>query len=165
MRPLALLTLPLLLAACQSESRTAASSETTVDGQTVAEVRVTDPWCRPTPNGMTMTACYVALTSSTGDRLTSIISPRAAQSTVHAASTEGGVMSMSEMPDGLTLPTGQTVSLAPGGDHIMLTGVTVPLAEGDLVPLALTFESGAQIALEAPVRTSAPGEEPDHAGH
>ncbi|WP_029087681.1 copper chaperone PCu(A)C [Brevundimonas aveniformis] len=165
MRPLALLALPLLLAACQSENRTAASSETTVDGQTVAEVQVTDPWCRPTPNGMTMTACYVTLTSSTGDRLSSIISPRAAQSTVHAVSTEGGVMSMSEMPDGLALPTGQTVSLAPGGDHIMLTGVTVPLAEGDLVPLALTFESGAQIALEAPVRASPPGEDANPARH
>ncbi len=165
MRALTLLALPLLLAACQGESRTTASRETMVDGQTVAEVQVTDPWCRPTPNGMTMTACYVTLTSSTGDRLTSIISPRAAQSMAHAVSTEGGVMSMSEMADGLALPAGQTVSLAPGGDHIMLTGVTVPLAEGDLVPLALTFESGAQIALEAPVLASAPGDESTHTGH
>ena len=157
--------LPLLLAACQSEPETTASSETTVDGQTVAEVEATGPWCRPTPNGMDMTACYITLTSSTGDRVTSVISPRAAQSTLHSVSTEGGVMAMNEMPDGLELPAGQPVALAPGGDHIMLTGVTVPLAEGDLVPLALTFESGAQIALEAPVRADAPGGEPAHAAH
>lgn len=165
MRHLALLAAPLLLAACQGESRTTASSETTVDGQTIADVGATGPWCRPTPNGMDMTACYITLTSTTGDRLTSVISPRAAQSTLHAVSTEGGVMSMTEMADGLELPAGQAVALAPGGDHIMLTSVTVPLAEGDLVPLALTFESGAQIALEAPVRADAPGGEPAHAAH
>ena len=39
------------------------------------------------------------------------------------------------------------------------------LAEGDRVPLALTFESGAQIALEVPVRADAPAGEPAHAAH
>lgn len=165
MRHLPLLALPILLAACQGEGRTTASSETTVDGETVAAVEATGPWCRPTPNGRDMTACYITLTSSTGDRVTSVISPRAAQSQLHAVSTEGGVMSMNEMPDGLELPAGQPVALAPGGDHIMLMGVTVPLVEGDLVPLAITFESGAQIALEAPVRADAPGGEPAHAAH
>lgn len=160
MRHTALLALPLLFTACQGEGRTTASSETTVDGQTVAAVEATGPWCRPTPNGRDMTACYITLTSSTGDRVTSVISPRAAQSQLHAVSTEGGVMSMSEMPDGLELPAGQPVALAPGGDHIMLLGVTVTLVEGDLVPMAITFQSGSQIALEVPVLTEAPGGQP-----
>lgn len=165
MRRLALIALPLALAACQGEGRTTGSSETTIDGQTVAEVQATGPWCRPTPNGMTQTACYITLTSSTGDRLTSIISPRAAQSTLHAVSTDGGVMAMTEMANGLELPAGQAIALAPGGDHIMLSGLTVPLAEGDLVPLALTFESGAQIALEAQVAAAPPAGEPAPAPH
>jgi len=165
MRRSALIALPILLVACQGEGRTTASTETTADGQTATAIEAAGPWCRPTPNGMDMTACYITLTSSTGDRLTSIISPRAARSEVHAVSTEGGVMSMTAMADGLELPAGQAVALAPGGDHIMLTGVTVPLAEGDLVPLALTFESGAQIALEAPVRTDAPGGDPARVAH
>ena len=38
MRQLALLALPLLLAACQDEPRTTASTETTIDGQTVAAI-------------------------------------------------------------------------------------------------------------------------------
>ena len=165
MKHLTFIALPLLLVACQGEGRTTASTETTVNGQTVAEVNVTGPWCRPTPNGRDMTACYITLTSATGDRLTDIISPRAAQAQIHAISTEGGVMSMTPVENGLELPAGQAVALAPGGDHIMLTGVTVPLAEGDLVPLALTFESGAQIALEVPVRADAPGAETAHASH
>lgn len=160
MRRLALLAVSLLLAACQGEPRTTASSETTIDGETVAAIEATGPWCRPTPNGRNVTACYITLTSATGDRLVAVISPRAAQSQIHAVSTEGGVMSMSEMPDGLDLPAGQPVALAPGGDHIMLTGVTVPLVEGDLVPMALTFASGSQIALEVPVSATAPGGAP-----
>ena len=100
MRRLALLALPLLLVACQGEPETTASSETTIDGETVAAVEATGPWCRPTPNGRNVTACYITLTSATGDRLVAVISPRAAQSQIHAVSTEGGVMSMSEMPDG-----------------------------------------------------------------
>ena len=156
----ALLALPFLLAACNGETGVTASSETTVDGQTVAAVEATGPWCRPTPNGRNVTACYITLTSTTGDRVVSVISPRAAQSQLHAVSTEGGVMSMTEMADGLELPAGQPVALAPGGDHIMLMGVTVPLAEGDLVPMAITFASGSQIALEVPVRAEAPGGAP-----
>jgi len=155
-RHLPLLALPLALVACQQSAAPEPAE---------AVVEATDPWCRPTPNGMTMTACYITLTSSTGDRLTDIISPRAAQAQIHAVSTEGGVMSMTPMENGLELPAGQAVALAPGGDHIMLTGLTVPLAEGDLVPLALTFGSGAQIAMEAPVRIDAPGGESVHASH
>lgn len=160
MRVPALIALPLLLAACEGQSRTTATTETTVDGQTVAAVEATGPWCRPTPNGRNITACYVTLTSPVGDRVVSVISPRAAQSQLHSVSTEGGVMSMTEMADGLELPAGQAVALAPGGDHIMLLGVTVPLAEGDLVPVAITFASGSQIAMEFPVTASAPGGTP-----
>ena len=160
MRRFASLAFPLLLAACNGEGRTTASTETTVDGQTVAAVEAAGPWCRPTPNGRNVTACYITLTSTTGDRVVSVISPRAAQSQLHAVSTEGGVMSMTEMADCLELPAGQPVALAPGGDHIMLMGVTVPLVEGDLVPMAITFASGSQIALEVPVRAEAPGGAP-----
>jgi len=156
MRHLPLLALPLALVGCHQSAAPEPAE---------AAVEATGPWCRPTPNGMDMTACYITLTSSTGDRLTDIISPRAAQAQIHAVSTEGGVMSMTPMESGLVLPAGQAMPLAPGGDHIMLTGVTVPLAEGDLVPLALTFESGAQIALEAPVRIDAPGGGSVHASH
>ena len=152
MRRLALIALPLLLVACEGESRTRASTETTVDGQTVSQVNADQPWCRPTPQGRDVTACYLTLTASTGDRVISVLSPRASQAQLHSVSMENGMMTMQEMPDGLDLPAGQAIALEPGGDHIMLLGVTVPLAEGDRVPLALTFQSGAQIALEAPVR-------------
>lgn len=132
---------------------------------TPAEVAVTGTWCRPTPEGRAVTACYASFNATTDDRLTVVQSPRAARSEIHAVSTEGGVMRMFEMEGGLALPAGQAVALAPGGDHIMLMDVTVPLAEDDLVPLVFTFESGVQVAVEAPVRAAAPEGGPAHAGH
>jgi copper(I)-binding protein len=114
-------------------------------------VEVSDAVCRPTPNGRDLTGCYMTLTATTDDRLISVSTPAAATSEVHEMSTAGGVMTMAEMTDGLPLPAGQAVSLQPGGNHIMLMQVTVPLAEGDTVELALTFEDAAPITVSARV--------------
>ncbi len=160
MRRLALIAL-LPLAACSNES----TPEPGTPAGATPEVSISGAWCRPTPEGRNATACYASFNATSDDRLVSVISPRAALSEVHAVSTEGGVMRMAPMEGGLPLPAGQAVALAPGSDHVMLTGVTVPLAEGDVVPMAFTFESGVQVALEAAVRAAPVEGGPAHAGH
>lgn len=56
----------------------------------------------------------------------------------------GGVMKMRQV-DGIDVPAGQMVTLKPGGYHIMLTGLTQPLKEGQTFPLTLTFaKAGSQ---------------------
>jgi copper(I)-binding protein len=114
-------------------------------------VEVSDAVCRPTPNGRDLTGCYMTLTATTDDRLVSVSTPAAATSEIHEMSTEGGVMTMAEMTDGLPLPAGETTALQPGGNHIMLMQVTAPLAEGDTVDLALTFADAAPITVSARV--------------
>ncbi len=109
-----------------------------------AVVQVADALCRPTPNGRDVTGCYVTLTAGRDDRLVSASSPRAREAQIHEMKAEGGMMRMSELPDGLPLPAGETVRLAPGGDHIMLYGLDAPLREGDQVSLVLNFESSPQ---------------------
>jgi len=64
---------------------------------------------------------------------------------------------MSPLPDGLPLPAGESVSLAPGGTHLMLMGLTGPLSAGDQVPLTLSFETGPRITLQVPVRAVGAG--------
>ena len=61
------------------------------------------------------------------------------------------MMMMRELEAGLPLPAGQAVSLAPGGDHIMLMGVTEPLKTGDTVPLTLTFANAPPVEVTATV--------------
>lgn len=114
-------------------------------------VEVTDLSCRPTPNGRDVTACYATLTSNTDDRLLAVSSPAATQVQMHQMEMSDGMMTMSEMPDGLALVAGEPARLGPGGDHIMLIGVTTPLAEGDLVSIAFTFEDAPSLGLRATV--------------
>ena len=133
------------------------------EAETLAAVAATDAVCRPTPNGRDVTGCYVTLTASRDDRLVSVTTSAATVAQVHEMSTEGGIMKMGEMTDGLPLPAGQSVSLAPGGNHIMLTGVASPLAEGDAVALTLTFENAQTLGVNA--RVGQPATPEDHTGH
>jgi copper(I)-binding protein len=70
---------------------------------------------------------------------------------VHEMSTEGGVMRMGELENGLPLPAREAVALKPGGSHIMLMGVKTALTAGDTAPLTLTFEHAAPMEIRAAV--------------
>ena len=151
-RILILTALSAVLAACSAQPET----------PKLAVVEVADALCRPTPNGRDTTACYATLTASTDDRLVSVASPIAGTGEVHEMKTENGVMSMAELKDGLPLPAGEAVALAPGGTHIMLFQLATPLAVGDTVSLTLTFEHAEPLGVRAvvgqPVSTA-------HGGH
>lgn len=141
-RPVALLlALTSTLAACGSPP--AADTPATVD---VGEIL-----CRPTPNGRPMTGCYLTLTAAVDDRLVAVSSPYAAEAQIHEMRSEGGIMRMSELPDGLRLPAGRPVTLRPGSDHLMLMGLSRQLAVGDTVPLVLTFEKAPPLGVRAVV--------------
>lgn len=144
------------LAACTAQPET----------PSLAVVEATDALCRPTPNGRDVTACYITLTASQAHRLISVSTPLAQTAEVHEMKTEGGIMQMGALTGGLPLPAGEAVSLAPGGNHIMLTGVKTPLAAGDTVALTLTFEKAAVVEIEATVGQPTPSPRPDqHSAH
>ena len=42
--------------------------------------------------------------------------------------------------------------LKPGGDHIMLMGLSGKLIEGDSFPLTLTFEKSGTVEIEVPIK-------------
>ena len=68
---------------------------------------------------------------------------------------EGGVMKMRRL-DALELPAGQTVSLEPGGFHIMLLDIRQPLKAGEVVKVTLIVEGGgerSEVQVSAPVRS------------
>jgi copper(I)-binding protein len=59
-------------------------------------------------------------------------------------------------------PGGPTV-LEPGGPHVMLVGLGRKLAEGDTLPLSLTFEHAGTVELEVPIKGM--GDGMSHEGH
>jgi copper(I)-binding protein len=120
-------------------------------------VEVAGAICRPTPVGRQMTGCYLTLTTTTADRLVSVASPAANLVQIHESRIESGMMMMNELKEGLPLPAGETVALAPGGNHLMLLGVEEPLVAGDTVALTLTFESSSPVEVTATVGQPAVG--------
>ena len=56
------------------------------------------------------------------------------------------------MIERLTIPPGHSVTLEPGGLHIMLHEVRSALAVGQHVPLVLHFDGGKDLHVEAKVR-------------
>ncbi|WP_018633941.1 copper chaperone PCu(A)C [Neomegalonema perideroedes] len=79
------------------------------------------------------------------DRLLAVTSPVGAFAAIHEMAHADGVMSMRPLPEGLPIPAGETVSLKPGGYHIMIEGLTAPLVEGETLDLTLTFEKAGEI--------------------
>ena len=57
-------------------------------------------------------------------------------------------MKMNELPDGIAVPAGGTVTLAPGGLHLMFMGLKAPLVENETVPVTLTFAKAGTIEIE-----------------
>ena len=116
------------------------SSTPVLAGKTVTVmVTVSNAWVRATVPGQQVAGAYLEISSIENATLVSAKSPAAKNVEIHVMSMEAGMMSMRQL-DRLELPAGKTVALAPGGYHLMLTGLKQPLKKGDTVPLRLIIE-------------------------
>lgn len=118
-----------------------------------SDLTITKSWVRATIGQGNVTAGYFTIenTSDIQDRLVAVRTSVAAKAEVHTTLMgEGGVMRMRPV-DVLDVPAGETVALRPGGDHLMLMGITNPLKEGALILLELEFEQAGKVLVEAPV--------------
>ena len=77
---------------------------------------------------------------------------------LHSMTMDGGVMKMAKL-DKVAVPAGGTVSFAPGGNHLMIYGLT---GTPKTLPITLDFASGAKVTVNAAVRTVG---DDMHAGH
>lgn len=121
----------------------------------LAQTKVSDVWVRATVASQKTTGLFAQITSKAPAQLVSASSPWAGMVEIHEMAMEGNVMKMRALPQGLPLPAGQVVSLAPGGYHIMLLDLKQPLKVGDKVPVSLTVRSQGKsevLTLEAEVR-------------
>jgi periplasmic copper chaperone A len=122
--------------------------------ETKAPIAVGEPYARETPAGAQTGAVYMMIENKTNtpDRLTAASSDVASRVQVHEMSMTNGVMKMRELADGLAIPAGGSVTLKPGGYHIMLVGLKKPLKAGETFPLTLTFEKAGNISVTVPVQ-------------
>lgn len=125
-------------------------------------LQITQPWARATPKGAASGAAYMTVknTGTKAVRLHCVSSDAAAKCEIHEMSMDGGVMRMRPVEGGLEIKPGQTVTLKPGGFHMMLTGLKAPLQEGKMLEATLEGDGGATAQVEfpiAPVGASGPG--------
>ena len=108
---------------------------------TAGDLVVSKAWSRATPGGAKVAAGFLTIENkgSAPDKLVSASTPLADHAEIHEMKMANGVMSMREISGGLTIPAGQSVTLAPGGYHLMLMGPKQPFKQGEKVPLTLTF--------------------------
>jgi copper(I)-binding protein len=140
---------------------------------TGSSVEVTGVWARTSPAMASAGAVYMQITSMEGDRLlgasvdASVAAVTEIHETVAAGGTGDGNSGMGEDGDGMgmmtmrpvpwvDLPAGETVALEPGGLHVMLLGLVVPLQSGEAFQLRLTFEKAGEHSYRVLVRPSVP---------
>jgi copper(I)-binding protein len=116
------------------------------------DVMVHEAWARATPGASTTGAAYVMLMGgSKPDQLVGVSTPVAAMAQVHETTDDHGVMKMRSV-DTVPIPPNGMVTFAPGGYHIMLTGLKQPLVAGQSFPLTLTFAHAAPVTVDVKVR-------------
>ena len=127
-------------------------SAAAADYQLVA-LKVTQPWARATPKGAASGAAYMTVTNTGAKavRLRCVSSDAAAKCQIHEMSMDGGVMRMRPVEGGLEVKPKETVTLKPGGFHMMLTGLKAPLQQGKMLEVTLQADGGATAQVEFPI--------------
>ncbi len=122
-----------------------------------AEIIIEGPWIRETPPGRTVAAGYLEIQNNSESKraLVKAQSPEASRMEIHTMEHTDGMMRMRQV-DRLEMPARSTVSLEPGGLHLMLFDIETAKV-GNHVPVTLTFDDGWEIEIRFPVRRPGSG--------
>ena len=104
-------------------------------------------WARATPAGANVGGGFLTIENkgATPDKLIGGSSRAAGKVEVHETAMNNGVATMRPVKEGVSIPPGQTVTLAPGGYHLMMTDLKGPLRKGDRLVVTLVFEKAGEV--------------------
>ena len=128
----------------------------------VGSIHISAPWARATPKGATTGAAYMTITNTgkTPDKVACVSSDASAECQIHTMTMDNGVMQMRPVEGGLEIKPGETVTLKPGGLHVMLVTLKHPLEQGNSVKAMLKFDTAGTVEIDAPIAAigaAAPG--------
>jgi periplasmic copper chaperone A len=120
----------------------------------IGSLTISSAWTRATPPRAPTAGGFVTIENSgeASDRLIGATSPIAGRAELHAMSMRDGTMIMQQVKNGIEIPPGGTVTLAPGGLHIMFMKLSESLVEGGTVSVILSFENAGDIEILFPVQ-------------
>lgn len=139
-------------------------------GHNEGSITVHDAYARAMPPNAPSAGGYITLTNSgsVDDVLLMVTSPAAGEVQVHETIMENDMMLMGPIDGELAVPAGQSVTLQPGGMHLMFLDVAEPFTEGDEVTILLHFEHAGTVEAVLPVGAIGASEAPmqmDHSHH
>jgi periplasmic copper chaperone A len=128
----------------------------------VGSIHISQPWARATPKGATSAAAYMTVTNNgkTPDRVNCVSSDASAECQIHSMTMDNGVMVMRPVEGGLEIKPGETVTLKPGGFHMMLLNLKHSLEQGNSLQATLKFDSAGTVQVDYPIAAigaAAPG--------
>lgn len=129
-----------------------------------SDLQVTDGWVRVSEysdhiDGMT--GAFATITNQTDHEVTLVggSADIAMMTEVHEVVMLDGEMKMQPKDGGIVIPAGESVTLEPGGLHVMLMGLKKAILEGDEVTLTLDFDGAEDQTLTLPAKASLAGDE------
>jgi len=132
------------------------------------DLSIEHPWSRATPAGAKVAVGYMTITNKglVPDRLVGGSTSVAGRVDVHEMAMKDGIMTMRPLNGGLPIDPGKTVTLAPGGYHIMFVDLKTPLKQDDKISATLTFEKAGKVDVTFDVQSvGAQSPMSDHSGH
>ena len=111
-------------------------------------IQVTDAFVRAAQAGGVGGVFLTIINTGPADRLTGAASAGADKVGLHESTNDQGVMKMRPV-EGLDVPAGGTVKLAPGGYHVMLMGLKQELTAGSRLPVTLSFQQAGKVEVNA----------------
>ena len=129
-------------------------------------LNVQNAWVRATVQGQKATGAFMQITAPAASTLVSVSTPVAGVAEVHEMKMDGDVMRMRPLTKGLELPAGKAVQLKPGGYHLMLMDLKLPLQKDTTIPITLTLRDSKGVQstqdLRVPVLSAAPAGQGAH---
>ena len=141
----------LTLAGCgKNEEKSAQKSQKM---EPAVKLEAKDIWVKAAEKG-SMTAAFGQLHNHTDSplMLTGAAFSGAKKTELHETVKADGGMQMRQKEGGFEIPAGGSLTLEPGGNHIMLMGLTEDLKSGEEIEVTLEFAGGTSEKLSFPVR-------------
>lgn len=118
-----------------------------------AKPLVSGAWVRLPPVATRPAAGYLTLKGGAqADTLVKVEAPFAGRIELHAMKNEGGIMKMIRQ-DTIDVPANSTVTLAPGGMHLMFFDLRNAPAAGSKATVTLTFAKAGMVSVPVEVRS------------
>ena len=124
-------------------------------------IEISDTWVKSSEMSMVggMTAVYGTITNNSKQDVVLVggqtdVTDRVE---IHEMAMSGGEMVMQQIEGGLVIPAGETVTLEPGGNHMMLMDLSKAVIAGETISVTFDLEGADDVTIEGIMAKPAEG--------